>query len=239
MKRAVLNLAGTVGKTTIVGHMLAPRMPGAPVLAIESINSAADTLGVDVEKIRGDQFRRIFADLVTLDEAILDVGASNVEGFLAGLAQFQNAHLEIDQYIVPAIPESKVQGETIATVKMLTGLGVPPARIHVVFNRVKADPQDEFLQVWAFAAAERTCIANAAAAVLENEVFDLLGQRGLTLAAALNDPADYRAKLRELGRNGDPAVWQEYMDLHTIKALGASANANLDEVFACLNRENE
>ncbi len=239
MKRAVLNLAGTVGKTTIVGHMLAPRMPGAPVLAIESINAAADSLGIEVEKVKGDQFRRIFADLVALDDAIIDIGASNIEDFLSGLAQFRGAHLEVDQYLVPVIPENKVQAETIATIKMLSSIGVARDRIRVVFNRVKTDPQDEFPQVVAFAAAERTCIADPGAAVLENEVFDLLGQRGLTLAAALADSTDYRAKLRELGRSGDPALWQEYMDLHTIKALGESADANLAEVFACLDRENE
>ena len=237
MKRAVLNLAGTVGKTTVVGHMLAPRMPGATVLAIESINAAADSLGIEIEKVKGDQFRRIFADLVTMDDAIVDIGASNIEDFLSGLAQFRGSHLEIDQYIVPVIPENKVQAETIATVKMLSGIGVPRDRIRIVFNRVRTDPQDEFPQVWAFAAAERACVADPAAAILENEVFDLLGQRGLTLAAALADTTDYRAKLRELGRDGDPALWQEYMDLHTIKALGTSASANLDDVFACLNRE--
>ena len=38
MKIAVLNYTGTVGKTTVAAHLLAPRMNGAPIIAVESVN---------------------------------------------------------------------------------------------------------------------------------------------------------------------------------------------------------
>ncbi len=39
MKVAVINFSGNVGKTTIARHLLAPRITGAEVISIESINA--------------------------------------------------------------------------------------------------------------------------------------------------------------------------------------------------------
>lgn len=36
-KVAVLNYTGTVGKTTVAAHLLAPRMDNAPIYAIEAL----------------------------------------------------------------------------------------------------------------------------------------------------------------------------------------------------------
>ncbi|MBZ8143267.1 StbB, partial [Rubrivivax gelatinosus] len=48
MKVAVISFSGNVGKTTIARHLLAPRIPGAQLIAVESINAedgeAADAL---------------------------------------------------------------------------------------------------------------------------------------------------------------------------------------------------
>ena len=44
MKIAVINFSGNVGKTTVARHLLAPRIPGAEVIAVESLN-ADDTRG--------------------------------------------------------------------------------------------------------------------------------------------------------------------------------------------------
>lgn len=39
MKLAVLNFSGNVGKSTVARHLLAPRIPGCPLVAVESINA--------------------------------------------------------------------------------------------------------------------------------------------------------------------------------------------------------
>ena len=38
MKVVVMNFSGNVGKTTVAGHLLKPRMGNAPIFSIESIN---------------------------------------------------------------------------------------------------------------------------------------------------------------------------------------------------------
>ena len=52
MKIAVINFSGNVGKTTIARHLLAPRLPGAAVVSIESLN-ADDTT---TDTLRANQF---------------------------------------------------------------------------------------------------------------------------------------------------------------------------------------
>jgi len=51
MKVAVMNFSGNVGKTTVAGHLLKPRMGDAQIFSIESINAGADADGLDVEKM--------------------------------------------------------------------------------------------------------------------------------------------------------------------------------------------
>ncbi len=234
MKIAIMSYTGTVGKTTVAAHLLAPRMSRAPVFAIETINETAEGLGIDVSKIKGERFQELFKELLTLDEAIIDVGASNVEEFLDGMARFEDSHLEIDRFILPVTSGTKEQKETMLMVGTLADFGIPPEKIHLVFNRVDADVKDEFSLVLNYARKEGNCSVNTDAAIFENEVFDMLAVRKLTISAALADETDYKTKLRELGRDGDPKLKSRYLDMHAIKALAKSVNRNLDTVFSIL-----
>jgi MinD-like ATPase involved in chromosome partitioning or flagellar assembly len=232
MKVAVLNYTGTVGKTTIAAHLLAPRMNDAEIFAIESVNQTAEDLGVDVNKMRGDRFRDLFKKLMLLDDAIIDVGASNVEGFLNGMTMFEDSHLEIDRYIVPVTSGTKEQKETISAIDTLAGLGIPPEKIRVVFNRVANEVGEEFPHVLNYAKKEKNCVADPDAAIFENELFDMLALKKITIKAALEDTNDYKAMLRELGKEGDKKLAAHYADMHAIKALSKSVNRHLDAVYA-------
>jgi len=55
MKLAVINFSGNVGKTTVARHLLAQRIPGCEVVAVESIH-ADDGPAVT---IRGRQFAQL------------------------------------------------------------------------------------------------------------------------------------------------------------------------------------
>ena len=234
MKVAVLNYTGTVGKTTIAAHLLSPRMNNAPIFAIETINETAEGLGVDVEKIRGEKFRDLFKKLMLLDDAIIDVGASNVEAFLDGMVKFEDSHLEFDCFIVPVTAGSKEQKETISIIATLADFGIPADKIRVVFNRVEADVAEEFGPILNFAKKQKNCIANPDAAIFENELFDMLSVKKITIGDALADETDYKAKARELGKDGDAKLKTHYSDMHVIKSLAKSVNRNLDAVFTAL-----
>jgi hypothetical protein len=233
-KVAVLNYPGTVGKTTIAAHMLSPRMNHAPIFAIESINETAAGLGVEVEQLRGEKFKDLFKKIMMLDDAIIDIGASNVEAFLDGLVKFEDSHLEFDYFIVPVTGGSKEQKETIAMVTLLADFGIPADKIRVLFNRVEADVADEFAPLLNFAKKQKRCTAHPEAAIYETELFDLLAVKKITIADALADATDYKVKARELGSDGDVKLKTHYSDMHVIKALAKSVNRNLTEAHGAL-----
>lgn len=47
MKVAILNFSGNVGKSTIAAHLRKPRMPGAQMFSIESINMGVEADGLE------------------------------------------------------------------------------------------------------------------------------------------------------------------------------------------------
>lgn len=232
MKVAILNYTGTVGKTTIAAHLLSPRLNNAPIFAVETINETAEGLGMDVNKIRGEKFRELFTKLIKLDDAIIDVGASNVEAFLDGVVKMEDSHLEIDYFIVPVTPGTKEQKETISLIGTLADMGISPEKIRVAFNRVEGDVHEEFPYVVAYAKKEKTCTANPEAAIFENELFDALGVKKLTLAALLADETDYKALLRN--KDASEKERNNWAELHGLKLLARGVNRNLDAVFAVL-----
>jgi hypothetical protein len=84
MKVAVINFSGNVGKTTIARHLLAPRIEGAEVIAIESINADDDQTAA----LRGSQFGELQEYLQTVDSVVVDIGASNVEDLLSLMRKY-------------------------------------------------------------------------------------------------------------------------------------------------------
>lgn len=233
MKIAVMNYTGTVGKTTIAAHLLAPRMNNAPIFAVETINETAEGLGVDVEKIKGERFKDLFKKLMLIDHAIVDVGASNVEAFLDGMVKFEDSQLEFDYFIIPVTSGTKEQKETISLVNTLADMGIQSDRIRIVFNRVEADANEEFAAVINFSKRQKTCLANPEAAIFENELFDMLAVKKITIQEALSDPTDYKAKARET-KETDLKAKTHYSDMHVIKSLAKSVNRNLDTVHGVL-----
>lgn len=233
MKVAILNYTGTVGKTTIAAHLLSPRMNNAPIFAVETINETAEGLGVDVNKIKGEKFRELFRELFKLDDAIVDVGASNVEAFLDGVVKFEDSHLEFDYFIVPVTSGTKEQKETISIVGTLADMGISPEKIRIVFNRVEADVAEEFPYIFAYAKKEKNCTINPEAAIFESELFDALGVKKLSLDALLADQTDYKA-LRRDNPNATEKEKTAWGDMHGLKALARGVNRNLDAVFSAL-----
>jgi hypothetical protein len=231
MRIAVLNYCGTVGKTTVASHLLAPRVKGAEIFAVETINETAAELGLEVEQMKGKQFGDLFKKLLVRDAAIIDIGASNVEDFLGRMGKYDGSHVEIDYFVVPTTSGSKEQTETVKTIKALSLVGVSAERIRVLFNRVQDSVPEEFAPIFGYARASRSFIANERAAIHENEVFDLLSRKRMTIGAVLADTTDYRALLRTFDRERDGKKVQNAADMHAIRSLARGVQQQLDVTF--------
>jgi len=231
IKIAAINLGGDKGKTTILTHMCKSHLPDAIYIEVETVNSGAQDLGVEVENFKGRQFKHIYNELVVSDCAIIDVGASNCEAFLDGLNRFEDGHDEIDLFIVPTTPGQKCDADTIKTVRMLSALGVPREKIRIVFNRVQDSVLDEFPVILNFARKDGLCIADADAAIFEAEIFDLLSKRKMTLQQAIEDESDYKAAARAARAAGDDRAEARARDDQAIQKQAKSTARHLRRVF--------
>lgn len=234
MKVAVLSYTGFAGKTTITTHVLAPRIPDAKIFAVETINETAGDIGLDVERIKGERFGQLFRQLLREPQAIVDVGGSNIEDFIDEMVKHEDSHLDFDFFIVPVVSSGRAQKECLQTVNALHAAGVAPEKIRIIFNKVDSSVQEEFAPVLGYAKTAKTCIANPAAAIFENEVFDLIGAKKLTISALLQDTTDYRAALKALGAEGDNKKASHYTDMIALQALAKPVKRQLDAVFDVL-----
>ncbi|MBS3965573.1 MAG: plasmid stability protein StbB [Methylomonas sp.] len=231
MKVAVMSYTGTVGKTTIATHVLSPRMKEAQIIAVESINETSEGLGVAVEKLKGDKFRELFQKLVRAEDVIIDIGASNIEYFLDGMFKFEESHVEFDYFVIPVTNGTKEQRETISLIAMLSGSGIPANKIRVLFNRVETNVEDEFQVLLNFASKNNSAKVNTKAAIFENELFDILAIKKLSIEKVLSDPKDYKALLRD-NKDADEKKRIHWADMFGIKCLAKHVSRNLDVCYA-------
>lgn len=227
MKIATLNFSGNVGKSTVARHMLQPRLQGAALIAVETLN--ADE-GAEATT-RGKDFGRLQEELMLLDAAVVDIGASNVEDVMRLMQQYQGSHEEFDLYVVPVTPEAKQVRDTIATINALAAIGVKPERIRVVMNKVEAgEPvEDVFAPLFAFHEAERKFTLHREAVIYASELFQRLRAYDKSVDDLVADETDWRAKLREAANDDEKS---EAVAMISMRRLAGSAKQNLDRVFA-------
>ncbi|PPU05228.1 StbB [Xanthomonas arboricola pv. corylina] len=229
MKIAVMNFSGNVGKSTVARHLLAPRIDGAQVIAVETINSD----GSDDEAYKGRQFGELQEELLLLDAAVVDVGASNVESFLSAMAQYRNAQEDFDFFVVPTVPKAKQLRDTISTIEALSDLGVPAKKIRVVFNQVEADETVErlFAPLIDYQAQRKNFTLRPDAVMHINDIYARLGNGNEGIREVLNDSTDYKEKIKTAS-NVEERL--HFAQLVSIKRLAAGVDEELNAVFKTL-----
>ena len=238
MKLAVINFSGNVGKTTVARHLLAPRIPGCQVVAVESIN-ADDGQPVT---IRGRQFAQLQDYLQTVTDVVVDVGASNVEDLLALMRRYRGSHEDFDAFVVPTVPARKQQQDTAATLAELARIGVPAARLRLVFNQVDDDSPIEqvFETLLAYCAASGVVEPRPAACMSHNEVYARIREAGKPLLELAADVTDYKAGIAKAASASDKLALAQRL---AIQRLARGVVPELDTCFsaldlqACLARE--
>lgn len=230
MKLAVINFSGNVGKTTVARHLLAPRIPGCQVVAVESIN-ADDGQSVT---IRGRQFAQLQEFLQSVDKVVIDIGASNVEELLKLMRRYSGSHMDFDAFVVPTVPARKQQQDTAATLAELARIGVPPDRLRLVFNQIDDDSPIErsFDTLLAYCAASGAVHPRPAACISFNEVFALVRGTGQSLAELGADRTDYKAAIAKAGVQSDKLALAHRL---AIQRLARGVIPELDACFEALD----
>lgn len=229
MKIAVINFSGNVGKSTVAKHLLAPRVQNAEFVSVESINADES----DGDTMRGKQFGALSEQLMLVDNAIIDVGSSNVEDFMKLMRQYQGSHEDMDLFVVPAVKEAKQVGDTISTIQALTAMGVPAKKIRLIFNRVEVDEvvEDAFYPLFAFYEDTKSFTLRPRAAIQFSELYQRLRPSNRTIPDILSDPTDYKSILQNAKT---PESRAEAAGRISMRRLAYSAQSNLDAVFASI-----
>lgn len=230
MKVAVISFSGNVGKTTIARHLLAPRMPGAKVISIESINAGEDEDHV----IRGCQFAELQEYLQMVEDVVVDIGASNIEDLLALMRRYHGSHEDFDIFIVPAVPAGKQQRDTMATLAELSRLGIPPDKVRVIFNMIEedADIEHTFEPMLAFLRLTPVAHVSLDCRLGVNEIYGRVNGAGADLAAVAADPTDYKALIAATGDSTKRLALAQRL---ATRRLASGVVPELDRCFAALS----
>ena len=229
MKVAVINFSGNVGKTTVARHLLAPRIDGAELIAVESIN-ADEGQG---NALRGKQFGELQEYLQTVDNVVVDIGASNVEDLLALMRKYRGSHEDFDYFVIPTVPALKQQQDTIATLAELVKLGIPAAKLRIVFNLVEdgAGVAETFDTLLAFMERNPIGCASTQCRLGANEIYERVKGTGTSLAELARDETDYKALI---ARAKDSAAKLALAQKLATRRLALGVVPELDECFAAL-----
>ena len=229
MKVAVINFSGNVGKSTIARHLLAPRIAGAELIAVESINADEG----QAHALRGKQFGELQEYLQTVDNVVVDIGASNVEDLLALMHKYRGSHEDFDYFVIPTVPALKQQQDTIATLAELTRIGIPASKLKVVFNQVEDDAKvsETFDTLLAFIEENPPTQANTLCRLGANEIYERVKGIGTDLAELASDETDYKALIAKAKDIAEKLAWAQKL---ATRRLASGVVPELDECFAAL-----
>ena len=229
MKVAVINFSGNVGKSTVARHLLAPRLNNTEVIPVESINSD----GTDETAIRGKQFGELQEYLQTLDDAVIDIGASNVEDFVKLMKQYKGSHEDFDFFVVPTVPATKQQRDTISTVEALANLGVPAKKIRLLFNMVDLEesPERIFSGLFEYQRESKSFTLKPEAVIHVNDIYGKLKGSKTGIREILADETDYKERIKT-AKDADEKL--HFAQMLSIKRLAAGVSEELDAVFKAL-----
>ena len=229
MKVAVINFSGNVGKSTVARHLIAPRINSAAVIPVESINSD----GTQDEAIKGKQFGELQEALMLMDDAVVDIGASNVEDFINLMRQYKGSHEDFDYFVIPTVPKHKQMRDTISTIDALAEIGVPAKKIRLVFNMVELDetPERLFAGLLEYHAAAKNFTLRPDAVIHVNDIYGKLKGAEQGIKDILADPTDYKEKIKT-AKDADEKL--HFAQMVGIKRLAAGVVEELDTVFKTL-----
>ena len=230
LKVACVNNSGNMGKTTLCEAMLKPRIAGAEVVKVESLNYD----GTEDEKLHSRDFDIILKRIGVTDKVIVDVGASNIEEFISQMESYEGSQEDIDYFIVPVIPMDKQQVDSVATVATLLDIGVEPERIKFIFNMVdKVIPFERQFRIFLSGMnSYKKVKINNNSIVYYTNVFAMLTKMNKSFAEVSSDERDFRSLIRQTESREER---EKLSEEQSVKRLVNGVIKDLDIAFSNLD----
>ncbi|MEP7299632.1 MAG: StbB family protein [Burkholderiales bacterium] len=210
-------------------HLLVPRIAGAELIAVESINADDG----QTQAVRGTQFGELQEYLQTVENAVVDIGASNVEDLLALMRKYRGSHEDFDYFVIPTVPALKQQQDTIATLAELARIGIPVSKMKLVFNQVEDDARisELFASLIAFIEQHQFASASTLCKLGANEIYERVKGSGIDLAELVRDETDYKALIAKASGTVEKIALAQKL---ATRRLATGVVPELDACFAAL-----
>lgn len=150
------------------------------------------------------------------------------------MAKFAGSQLEFDYFVLPVTSGSKEQKETVTMFQTLLKYNIEPSRIKILCNKVNRGVAEDFEILMKYKKHDLSFPLNEDAAIMENDLFNMMGLKATSIEAILADQTDYRMKIRELGPDADQKTLNAMVDAYTMRSLAITVHKNLDDVFDAL-----
>jgi len=112
MKIAMINDSGNVGKSLLSRELFYQNMKNGIIIEVETSNSSSAKFAsngkINLEKIYGDEFDKLFSLMYQYDEFVVDVGKSQLERFLKELSKSSEILNEFDFIVVPVTSDNRL-----------------------------------------------------------------------------------------------------------------------------------
>lgn len=233
MKILVCNISGNMGKTTLVKHLLAPKMPDARIVVLESTNSGSDELPSPI-KLEADDFSSLVDIMALEDELIVDMGSSEAKELIRKLKEFESAVDDFDMIIVPVVADPKAQEDTITTILTLNELGVAKDKIRIVFNKIPVHQASKISILFEplIRAVDAIATINFETVIFQYEIYNSLKGSQSTVSAVEADATDWKSVARDNGKPEDERL--DALQRNRNQKAAPTALRNLDAVFDLL-----
>ena len=234
MKVLVCNLSGNMGKTTLVKHLIAPRMNDARIVVLESTNAGSDELPSPT-RLGADDFASL-VDIMTLeDDLIVDLGSSESKETIRKLKEYETSVHDFDFIVVPTISDPKALEDTISTVMTLNALGVPKEKIRIVFNKVPVHQTSKIAILFEplILAVQDMATINLELVVFQYEIYNSLKGSQTTVTDVIGDKTDWKAAARDSAGLSESERLDALQNNRNQKSA-PTALRNLDAVFDLL-----
>lgn len=234
MRILVGSISGNMGKTTLVKHLLAPRMKDARVVVLESTNAGSDELHSPI-RLGADDFASLVDIMALEDELVVDLGSSESKEMIRKLKEYESAVHDFDMIVVPVVPDPKAFEDAITTVMTLNALGVQKEKIRIVFNKVPVHLAAKVALLFEplIQAVHEMATINLELVVFQYEIYNSLKGSQTTVTDVIGDTTDWKAAARDSTGLSESERLDALQNNRNQKSA-PTALRNLDSVFDLL-----
>jgi Flp pilus assembly CpaE family ATPase len=149
------------------------------------------------------------------------------------MRKFKGSHEDFDYFVVPAVPDVKQQKDTANTAEQLIKMGVPPARIKIVLNRVEdtRHPDKQFAALVGYLAINKVATLTPDAFLSDNEIYQRLKSNGRSITELASDQTDYKALIAKAASQDEKLALADQL---AVKRLATGVLPELDACFKAL-----